>query len=63
MYQQIIIIHLPIGQIQGLPDSEANGQPSVVYSGQIIADGKSQTSSCYMSGRTNQRHAVRGVVR
>lgn len=41
----------------GLPDSEANGQPSIVYSGRILADGKSH-STPVLSGRTDQRHAV-----
>jgi hypothetical protein len=41
----------------GLPDSEANGQPSIIYSGNIIADLKSR-SIPVLIGRTNQGHAV-----
>ncbi len=39
---------------EGLPDSEANGQPSVVYRGQIIADEESQ-SIPKLIGHTEQR--------
>ena len=38
----------------GMPDSEENGQPSLVYSGQIVADGKSKSSPALV-GRTEQR--------
>jgi hypothetical protein len=41
----------------GLPDSEANGQPSLVYSGQIIANGNSKSKPTLI-GRTDQRHVV-----
>jgi hypothetical protein len=41
----------------GLPDSEANGQPSLVYSGQIIANGNSKSSPALV-GRTDQRRIV-----
>ena len=37
----------------GIPDSEVNGQPSLVYSGEIIADGKSR-SRPKLLGRTDQ---------
>jgi hypothetical protein len=42
----------------GLPDSEANGQPSIVYKGRIIADGESH-SIPNLIGRTSQRQAVK----
>ena len=45
----------------GLPDSQANGQPSIVYRGQIIADGKNQTIPI-LSGRTEQRRVVRELL-
>lgn len=41
----------------GMPDSEGNGQPSLIYSGKIIADGHS-TDEPELTGRTDQRHAV-----
>jgi hypothetical protein len=47
---------------EGLPDSEANGQPSIIYSGQIMADGKSD-SIPILVGRTDQRHAVKHFSR
>ena len=42
---------------EGLPDSQANGQPSLVYGGRIIADGVSPDIPVLI-GRTQQRHAV-----
>ena len=42
----------------GLPDSEANGQPSLIYSGHILADGKN-FSTPVLVGRTNQRYAIK----
>ena len=41
----------------GMPDSEGNGQPSLIYSGKIIADGHS-TDEPELIGRTDQRHPV-----
>ena len=46
---------------EGLPDSEANGQPSIVYCGQIVADGKSYSVPVLL-GRTEQRHAVGELI-
>jgi hypothetical protein len=45
---------------KGLPDSQANGQPSLVYSGQIIADG-SDHNIPGLIGRTEQRRAVNSL--
>jgi hypothetical protein len=47
----------PYWSQDGMPDSQANGQPSIIYSGQITADGKKR-SIPVLIGRTNQRHAV-----
>jgi hypothetical protein len=45
----------------GLPDSEANGQPSIVYRGQIVADGKSHSIPILL-GRTEQRRVAIGLT-
>ena len=37
----------------GIPDSEVNGQPSLVYGGEITADGKSRSQPTLL-GRTDQ---------
>ena len=47
----------PYWSKEGLPDSEANGQPSLVYRGRITADGNSRDIPVLI-GRTKQRHAV-----
>ncbi len=47
----------PYWSKEGLPDSEANGQPSLVYRGRIAADGNSRDIPVLI-GRTKQRHAV-----
>ena len=47
---------------EGLPDSEGNGQPSIIFSGQISADGKSD-SIPVLVGRTDQRHTVKNYSR
>ena len=47
----------PYWSKEGLPDSEANGQPSLVYAGRIKADGISSNIP-ELIGRTQQRRAV-----
>jgi hypothetical protein len=47
----------PYWSKDGLPDSEANGQPSVVYSGQIVAN-DSSLDTPRLIGRTEQRYVV-----
>jgi hypothetical protein len=47
----------PYWSKEGVPDSEANGQPSLVYSGRITADGNSRDIPVLI-GFTEQRHAV-----
>ena len=47
----------PYWSKEGLPDSQANGQPSLVYSGRIIADGSSPDTPVLI-GRTEQRRPV-----
>jgi hypothetical protein len=45
---------------EGLPDSQANGQPSLIYSGRIIADGSSRDIPALIA-RTEQRRAVKSL--
>jgi len=47
----------PYWSKDGMPDSEGNGQPSIVYGGKIIADGRS-ISDPEIIGRTEQRYKV-----
>jgi hypothetical protein len=47
----------PYWSKEGLPDSEANGQPSLVYTGRITADGNSRDIPILI-GRTEQRNVV-----
>jgi len=46
---------------EGLPDSDANGQPSLVYAGQIFANGMSK-SKPVLVGRTDQRRIVNKLL-
>jgi hypothetical protein len=47
----------PYWSSSGSPDSEGNGQPSIIYKGSIIADGKDRNSPDLI-GRTDQRQEV-----
>ena len=50
-------LSFPYWSKDGMPDSEGNGQPSIVYGGKIIGDGRS-TSNPKIIGRTKQKHKV-----
>jgi hypothetical protein len=50
----------PYWSKEGLPDSQANGQPSLVYSGRMVADGSSNDIP-RLIGRTEQRHATNSL--
>jgi hypothetical protein len=45
----------PYWSSSGSPDSEGNGQPSIVYKGSITANGTDRNSPVLI-GRTDQRH-------
>lgn len=45
--------NFPYWSAAGLPDSEGNGQPSIIYSGDIIG-GEGRTNIPYLLGRTDQ---------
>ncbi|HGY57404.1 MAG TPA: DUF2271 domain-containing protein [Caldithrix abyssi] len=46
----------------GIPDSEVNGQPSLVYGGEITADGKNQSKPVLL-GRTDQLSSGKKLYR
>jgi hypothetical protein len=54
-------VAFPYWSKDGMPDSEGNGQPSIVYKGKIIADGHS-SSLPELIGRTDQRHPVDKLI-
>ena len=50
-------ISYPYWSASGSPDTKGNGQPSIIYKGSIIADGKDRNSPDLI-GRTDQRQEV-----
>lgn len=50
----------PYWSKEGLPDSQANGQPSLVYGGRIVADGSSRDVP-RLIGRTEQRRVANSL--
>lgn len=50
----------PYWSEDGRPDPEGNGQPSVIYRGEISADGRSKSVPCLI-GRTFQRYAADSI--